>query len=99
MKKIAKTTGTIGTAAALSLGLGGCSSTPPAPPVVPQGTSTSGGSEAEPNAAPEQPGASSEPTDSPKAPDCRGKDQFTEACGYASPTKYAALDPTGIRNS
>ena len=97
MKKIVKTTRTIGTAAALSLGLGGCSSTPPAPPVVPQGTSTSGGS-AEPTGTAEQPGAGTEPSAAPLAPDCRGKDQFSEACGYASPTKYAALDPTGIRN-
>jgi hypothetical protein len=38
------------------------------------------------------------PTAQPK-PDCEGKDKWTDACGYASPTRYAAVDPTTIRNS
>ena len=31
-------------------------------------------------------------------PDCKGKDRFTEKCGYKSPTRYAVLDPATIVN-
>lgn len=30
--------------------------------------------------------------------DCSGSKRFTEACGYASPTRYAVLDPGSIAN-
>jgi hypothetical protein len=92
MKKILKTTGTIGTAAALSLGAAACSKTPPAPNVPPSDTASTGGTEAAPE-------ATAQANDDPNSPDYCKTHQFTEACGYASPTKYAALDPAGIRNS
>ena len=98
MKKIARTTGTLGTAAALSLGVGACSKPPTTPAPEPPSTVTEGATET-PAATPAEPEASAAATDPTQKPDCSGKDQFTEACGYASPTKYAALDPHGIRNA
>ena len=32
-------------------------------------------------------------------PDCSGSKQFTEECGYGSPTRYAVLHPQRIVNS
>jgi hypothetical protein len=42
--------------------------------------------------------AADEPPQPAIHPDCKGKDQFTEKCGYKSPTKYAVLDPASILN-
>jgi hypothetical protein len=102
MKKILKTTGTIGAAAALSLSAAACDKTPPAANVPPSGTTPAGSAEAQPSttagSAEAQASATAQATSSAQAPDCKGKDQFTEACGYASPSRYAALDPAGIRN-
>jgi hypothetical protein len=39
------------------------------------------------------------PTGSLGSDECLGKDQFTEKCGYMSPTKYAVLDPGSIVNA
>ncbi len=39
------------------------------------------------------------PPNDPGTPDCLGTDQFTEKCGYKSPTKYAVLDPSSIVNA
>ncbi len=96
MKKIAQTSGTISAAAALSLGLTACGSQPGPPPPVPPTFAPGGGTE---GATTAEPTTSAEPASTPGKLDCQGKDALKEECGYKSPTKYAALDPDGIRNA
>ena len=77
-------TSSAGTAAAASAPMATEPAAQPGPP-----------SEADAAAADDKP----QPPGPAAGPDCKGKDRFTEACGYASPTRYAALDPRGIVNA
>jgi len=87
MKKIIGKTSCIGAAAAISINLVGCDKPPQAPSSAVPGSTAAPGSAA--------PGGAASPA---AGLDCEDKDHFTEACGYGSPTKYAVLDPNGIRN-
>ena len=90
-KDIARSVG-IGTAALLGLAAPGCHHPKPVtPPPV-----TSPASEPATAETPATVPATTEPAT--PAPDCNGKDKFTDACGYPSPTRYAVLDPKSIVN-
>ncbi len=97
-RKIVESTSILGTAAVMTLGLTGCGKQTDTPPASSADDAVM--SSTDPAAQGQEPAEAAEGTDTPPAtkPDCEGKDAFTEACGYASPTKYAALDPTGIVN-
>ncbi len=92
MKKVIRKSSCVGTAAALGLSLAACDKPPP-PPASPGLTPEGSESSSAPATASPAPAAPS------AGPDCSGKDRFTEACGYGSPTRYAVLDPSAIRNA
>ena len=106
-KRIVDSAGVVGTA--VTLGLAGCGEAAP-PPETPETPASEVTSEDQP-APPDMGGESDDATDSTDSTDatagaedttdgldCEGPAQFTEACGYGSPTRYAALDSNGIVN-